>query len=31
VRNLNRLAEAQREVEDAAGHRPGSGQIPTAT
>jgi serine/threonine-protein kinase len=29
--DLNRLAEAQREVEDAAGHRPGSRRIPTPT
>jgi serine/threonine-protein kinase len=29
--DLNRLAEAQREVEDAAGHSPGSGTIPTPT
>jgi hypothetical protein len=29
--DLNRLAEAQREVEDAAGHGPGLGRIPTPT
>jgi hypothetical protein len=29
--DLNRLAEAQREVEGAAGHSPGSGRIPTPT
>jgi eukaryotic-like serine/threonine-protein kinase len=29
--DLNRLAEAQREVEDAAGHSLGSGRIPTPT
>ena len=29
--DVDRLAEAQLEAEDAAGHRPGSGQIPTPT
>ena len=29
--DLNRLAEAQREVEDAAGHKPGTRRIPTPT
>jgi serine/threonine-protein kinase len=29
--DLHRLAEAQREVEDAAGHGPGSGRLPTPT
>ena len=29
--DLSRLAEAQREAEDAAGHSPGSGRIPTRT
>jgi serine/threonine-protein kinase len=29
--DVNRLAEAQREIEDAAGHRPGSARFPTPT
>jgi len=29
--DVNRLAEAQREAEDAAGQRPGSARIPTPT